>query len=190
MADEGSGLFPTAVAPAGTYDPGTPENATILDPGGARMKTNNRVVDGLNGLLADSTVFYQKLRHYHWNVEGRHFFELHAKFEEIYTRWADSIDEIAERILMVGGVPLHTLKSMLETASLDEDESTPAAAQMVDLVAADLQALHARAGEVIEAAEAADDRGTANMLDALRDAMEKDVWMLRAWKREAAGSWS
>jgi hypothetical protein len=27
------------------------------------------VVDGLNGLLADATVFYQKLRHYHWNVD-------------------------------------------------------------------------------------------------------------------------
>jgi starvation-inducible DNA-binding protein len=153
------------------------------------MADKERVIDGLNGLLADATVFYQKLRHYHWNIEGRHFFELHAKFEELYDRWAVSIDEIAERILMVGGVPLHTLKSMLEAATLTEDESSPSAPQMVDSIATELQALHDAAGVLIDAAEHGEDRGTANMLDALRDAMEKDLWMLRTWKKETAGSW-
>jgi DNA-binding ferritin-like protein len=42
---------------------------------------------------------------------------------------------------------------------------------------------------VIEAAESAGDRGTANLLDELRDGIEKDVWMLRAWRRESARSW-
>jgi starvation-inducible DNA-binding protein len=154
------------------------------------MVKDDKVIDGLNGLLADATVFYQKLRHYHWNVDGRHFFELHEKFEEIYDRWAASIDEIAERILMVGGVPLHTLRSMLDVASLEEDESIPAAGSMVDAVAADMEALHRKAGEAIDAAEEAGDRGTANLLDDLRDGLEKDLWMLRAWKTEGAKSWS
>lgn len=153
------------------------------------MANSERVVDGLNGLLADATVFYQKLRHYHWNVEGRHFFELHTKFEELYDGWADSIDEIAERILMVGGVPLHTLRSLLEAAGLDEDDTIPAAGVMVERIAADLRRLHERAGEMIEAAEAADDRGTANLLDALRDGLEKDIWMLQTWQKESAKSW-
>ena len=100
------------------------------------MATNERVSAGLNGLLADATIFYQKLRHYHWNVEGRAFFELHAKFETLYTRWATAIDEIAERILMIGGVPLHTLTSMLKEARLVEDEGIPSAAEMVDAVLA------------------------------------------------------
>jgi starvation-inducible DNA-binding protein len=154
------------------------------------MAGNENVVEALNGLLADATVFYQKLRHYHWNVDGRHFFELHGKFEEIYTAWAESIDGIAERILMVGGVPLHTLRAVLEVAELAEDETVPAAAAMVEGVSADLRALHARAGAVIEAAEDAGDRGTANLLDELRDGMEKDLWMLGAWRRESAKSWS
>lgn len=153
------------------------------------MAGKDRVIDGLNGLLADSTVFYQKLRHYHWNVDGRHFFELHAKFEEIYDRWAATIDEVAERILMVDGTPLHTLKAMLQAASLTEDEGMPAAPQMVDAIIADMQALHASAGRLIDDAEAAGDRGTVNMLDALRDAVEKDLWMLRTWRREKAEAW-
>ena len=145
---------------------------------------DTKVIDGLNGLLADSTVFYQKLRHYHWNVEGRHFFELHEKFEELYTKWADTIDEIAERILTVDATPLHTLKGMLDNASLKEDEGIPAAPKMVDAIMADLQALHAAAMKVIETAEAADDRGTANLLDEVNDGIEMDIWMLKAWKKQ------
>ncbi len=145
---------------------------------------DQKVIDGLNGLLADSTVFYQKLRHYHWNVEGRHFFELHAKFEELYTKWADTIDEIAERILTVDATPLHTLKGMLGKASLKEDESIPAAPAMVDAIMADLEALHVSAMKVIDAAEAADDRGTANLLDEVNDGIEMDIWMLKAWKKQ------
>lgn len=151
---------------------------------------DKKVVDELNGLLADATVFYQKLRHYHWNVDGQHFFELHEKFEELYTGWAVSIDEVAERILMIEGVPLHTLGSMLKVARLKEDETVPSAVEMVDAIMADIEELHGRAGEVIETAEDADDRGTANLLDDLRDGMEKNLWMLRSWKKQAAKSWS
>lgn len=145
---------------------------------------DSKVIDGLNGLLADSTVFYQKLRHYHWNVEGRHFFELHAKFEELYTKWATHIDDVAERILTLDATPLHTLKGMLGGASLKEDESIPAAPKMVDAILNDLDAMHKAAAGVIAAAEDADDRGTANLLDDLSDGIEMDMWMLRAWKKQ------
>jgi DNA-binding ferritin-like protein len=39
-------------------------------------------------------------------------------------------------------------------------------------------------------AERADDRGTANMLDGLRDAMDKDLWMFEAWSKDAAKAWT
>ena len=146
------------------------------------------VIESLNVLLADATVFYQKLRHYHWNVDGRHFFELHEKFEELYTRWADSIDEIAERVLTIEGVPLHTLASMLEVARLEEDEEIPSGIEMVDSVGSDLAALRESILETVAAAEEVEDRGTANLLDDLLDAIEKDQWMLRSWKKEASRS--
>lgn len=43
-----------------------------------------KLADELNGLLATYQVFYTNVRGYHWNVRGVNFFELHAKFEEIY----------------------------------------------------------------------------------------------------------
>jgi starvation-inducible DNA-binding protein len=148
------------------------------------MTGDQKVIDGLNHLLADGTVFYQKLRHYHWNVAGEDFFTLHAKFEQLYTAWALSLDAVAERILMLEGMPLHTLRSLLEASSLEEDETVPAAPAMVDAISADLRTLCERAGQVIADAETAADRGTVNLLDDLLDSMQKDIWMLGAWKGE------
>jgi len=139
----------------------------------------------LNILLADSTVFYQKLRHYHWNVRGPKFFELHAKFEEIYEKWAPFIDQVAERIIALDTVPLHTLKTMLENATLKEDAKIPDGTQMVHKVIADLNALRASMNDIIEAAEKSGDRTTANLLEGLGDAIEADVWMLKAWLKTA-----
>ena len=99
------------------------------------------VADSLNTLLADTTVFYQKLRHYHWNVQGQDFFELHLKFEEVYNKWVVYIDEIAERVIALDTVPLHTLNGMLEHARLKEDEELPEAREMVNRTIADLIAL-------------------------------------------------
>ena len=139
----------------------------------------------LNVLLADTTVFYQKLRHYHWNVQGQKFFELHVKFEELYDKWVLFIDEIAERIIALDTVPLHTLESMLKHATLKEDEEIPEGREMVNRIIADLGSLRGSIDEVIGAAEESGDRTTANMLDGIRDGLEGDLWMLKAWLKRS-----
>ena len=49
------------------------------------MKSNTLIIDKLNLLLADFQIYYQNLRGFHWNIQGREFFELHVKFEELLT---------------------------------------------------------------------------------------------------------
>jgi starvation-inducible DNA-binding protein len=42
-------------------------------------------------------------RNYHWNIEARNFAELHEFYEEQYNEiWPIVIDEVAERIRMLG----------------------------------------------------------------------------------------
>jgi starvation-inducible DNA-binding protein len=85
------------------------------------MKTENQnVIEKLNKLLADYQIYYQNLRGLHWNVKGAMFFMLHEKYEELYNQAAEVVDEIAERILMVGGKPLHTFGDYIQTATLKE----------------------------------------------------------------------
>ena len=45
---------------------------------------SNQVVNALQQLLADYHVFYANLRGLHWNIQGKKFFALHQKFEELY----------------------------------------------------------------------------------------------------------
>lgn len=138
-------------------------------------------VPTLNSLLADYQVLYQKLRTYHWTVRGPHFFELHLKFEELYTEAALRVDDLAERILALHGEPLATLAAQLAEARLREDADPGDATSMVAALADDYDALnvHLRAA-VSEAGEAGDD-ATVNLLEDMADVQEKTVWMLRAF---------
>jgi len=139
------------------------------------------VTTGLNDLLANATVFYQKVRHYHWNVTGPHFFTLHDEFEELYDFWNDAIDEIAEQVRSRGDRPVHTLADILDLASLEEDPSTPAADAMVEVVIEDLAALDDQLQRLADRAEDAGDAGAVTVLEDLSEQIEEDRWMLRAW---------
>ena len=125
------------------------------------------VTTGLNDLLANATVFYQKVRHYHWNVTGPHFFTLHEEF--------------AEQVRSRGDRPVHTLADILDLASLEEDPSTPAADAMVEVVIEDLAALDDQVQRLADRAEDADDSGAVPVLEDLSEQIEEDRWMLRAW---------
>ena len=135
----------------------------------------------LNQLLADYSVFYQKLRIYHWTVKGPMFFQLHTKFEEMYNYSALSVDEIAERIVGLGERPLGRMADYVAQSSLTEADGSPDASEMVRHLIADQRSLVAglRAGSA-EAADA-NDALTANMLEEMADAEEKSAWMLEAY---------
>lgn len=143
--------------------------------------SNQSVIDGLNGILADSIVMYQKLHHYHWRVKGRGFYQLHGMFEGVYDEFAEVTDGVAERILMVGGAPLASLAQALELASIKEDVTVPDAQRMVANLAADLHAFRSKVRQAAEQADLGGDRGTVNLLDPIADGLDKKLWMLEAY---------
>ena len=78
------------------------------------------VIIELNTLLADYHMYYQKLRNFHWNILGKNFFDLHEKFEELYTDARVKIDEIAERILTLRYHPVSNYSEYLKMSNIDE----------------------------------------------------------------------
>lgn len=94
----------------------------------------NGVVNSLKSLLADYQIFYANLRGLHWNIRGRAFFVLHAKFEELYDNAAAKVDELAERILMLGGEPENRFSEYLKTARLQEVSGVSCPDEAVKLV--------------------------------------------------------
>ena len=91
------------------------------------------VVKELNQQVANWTVAYTKLHNFHWYVKGPNFFSLHEKFEELYNEASQYVDDLAERILAIGGNPVGTLKESLEISIVDEAGKNYSAEQMVGI---------------------------------------------------------
>jgi starvation-inducible DNA-binding protein len=150
----------------------------------SREKTigqNLETVSQLNGLLADYTVFYQKLLAFHWAVEGNDFFDVHEKLEEDYRRAQEDIDLIAERVRIIGQMPLYTLSDMLKHATLQEAQLPLAAEGMLMQVMRDQEVLVSHLMELVETAREARDLGTEDLAIQMLRRFEKRHWMYRAW---------
>lgn len=139
------------------------------------------IIETLRQLEADYSVFYRKLRAFHWNVNGPAFFTLHQKFEELYTAFSTKVDMLAERALTLGGQPIPTYAAVLETARLAEVPEMPDAVGMVEVLYADLKQLNDWTRGAIEQAEDAHDIGTSSMLEDFAVEGEKEAWMLRSF---------
>ncbi|MFW5832320.1 MAG: Dps family protein [Prolixibacteraceae bacterium] len=142
-------------------------------------KENKNLLSGLNQLLADYQIYYQNLRGLHWNVKGKMFFSLHEKYEELYNEAAEVIDEIAERILMIGGQPLHTFGDYTKTAKLKEVADVSDGVEGVQHVLENSQLLLESFYNVLETAEG--DEGTAALMSDLIGSTEKRIWMLKSF---------
>lgn len=142
------------------------------------------IVKELNVLLADYNLYYQNLRGYHWNVLGKNFFELHIKFEELYTDARIKIDEIAERILTLRHHPTSEFSEYFEIASIKETSSLISDRQMVDNILEQHQLLLKQMTQVVKKAEEGGDEGTIDMMGAYIGSLEKVSWMLDAWTKD------
>lgn len=138
-------------------------------------------IKALNVLLSSYHLFYINVRGYHWNVKGEHFFTLHPKFEELYTELQLQIDEIAERILTLGGTPLHAYSDFAERSGIKEDKGVFDGRACVLGVVKGLQTLIEEQRAVIEIAESASDQGTADIVTGYIQAQEKEIWMYNAF---------
>ncbi|MCL4219917.1 MAG: DNA starvation/stationary phase protection protein [Phycisphaerales bacterium] len=143
------------------------------------------VIKGLNDLLADAMVFRFKAQQRHWNIKGRHFFELHAKFEEQYNRWSELIDELAERVLSLGGTPLQTFKDVMTHAAISEAPGEADEKSMVKGTLDDFETMRKRLAQVSRAAAEVGDRTTENLLDPHIDFIAKARWMFAAFLGES-----
>ena len=136
------------------------------------------ISDELQNLLADFQVYYTNLRGFHWHIKGPRFFKLHEEFEELYTEVADQIDEIAERILMLGETPLHNFSDYLKKNEVKESGVVANGDEAMKLVLSYLKTLIAKERKILDIASEANDEGTVSLMGDYILGQEKTVWML------------
>lgn len=145
------------------------------------MKSNDLLTNQLNSLLSDFQVYYQNLRGFHWNIQGKDFFELHTKFEELYTDAAEKIDEVAERILTIDGTPLHTFEDYLNEATISPVKNVHDAETSVRTIVSNIEVLLTKERDIKELAGDQKDSGTEDLVSTFIEQQEKSLWMYRAW---------
>lgn len=149
---------------------------------GLEKQGREEVAKVLNKYLANLHVLYTKLHNYHWNVEGKGFFQIHAKLEEIYDGTAEEIDEIAERILTLGLRPAASMKDYLELATLTEVESVGIKGEtIIKALLEDFATLIKDLREGVEIAGKHGDEVSVDMMIGALANYEKTSWMLRAY---------
>jgi starvation-inducible DNA-binding protein len=135
----------------------------------------------LNLLLANYQIFYINARGFHWNITGEKFFELHAKFEELYNDLLVKVDEVAERILTLGHTPLHSFSGYLETSTIAEAKNISEGKKAMQNVLDSFSNIISLERQILELSGDAEDEGTnALMSDYIRE-QEKLVWMYSAY---------
>lgn len=136
---------------------------------------------GLAQLLADFQIYYTNLRNLHWNVKGHSFFIMHAKYEEMYNSAAEQVDEIAERILQLGGTPESKFSEYLKIATIKELGKVECGKEAIELILGYFKNLIAQERALIALANDAHDDVTADLMTGYIAAQEKTVWMLLAF---------
>lgn len=145
------------------------------------IKVSEKLLEIVNKQVANWTVLYTKLHNFHWYVKGQQFFVLHEKFEELYNEANEHIDELAERLLALGGKPIATLQQSLETASVQEATGTESAEEMVQAIANDFSILIKELKEGMDLAAEVGDDTTGDLLLSIHQGLEKHVWMLNSF---------
>ncbi len=139
------------------------------------------LANDLNDLLANYQLFYQNLRGLHWNVKGNNFFELHLKFEEFYNDAVIKVDEIAERVLTLEGVPLHTFAEYLAKSEISEVVEVTNGLEGLEIILQNFSTLILKERQILKLAGDADDEGTASLMSDYIAQTEKTMWMLKSY---------
>ena len=134
----------------------------------------------LNEILADTTILYALYKKAHWNAAGPTFYQLHLLFDKHAEEQLELIDEIAERVQMLGGISVGDPRHAAELTTI---ERAPDGAEEIPVVLDRLLAAHetilekVRTG--IETTEESKDFGSNDLLmgDVLRR-HEMQVWFL------------
>lgn len=148
---------------------------------GLDKKKSKELAKKLNTLLANYSIFYQNTRGYHWNLRGTKFFELHLKFEALYTDLSVKMDEIAERILTLGFSAQHNFSDYKSESKIIEktevNDGLKAAADILN----SLKILVSLQREILSFSTEMKDEGTYALMSENIKAQEKLVWMYSAF---------
>ncbi len=140
-----------------------------------------KLIGLLNQSLADASDLKSQAKQAHWNVKGPNFIALHELFDRVAAEVEVHIDDIAERVTVLGGTAMGTVRMAAERSSLSEYplEITDGTAH-VDALSTALADFGKKARKNIEATDELGDADTADLYTEISRGIDKLLWLVEA----------
>ncbi|HLK63354.1 MAG TPA: DNA starvation/stationary phase protection protein [Bryobacteraceae bacterium] len=143
-------------------------------------REDHPVAQFLQREVANAFVLYSNYKHYHWQTYGPLFRELHLMFDGFAENALGSIDQMAERLRMIGqDVQSVQLKQFQQAASVQSSKSGLSMKEMLEEADANLLIVIKDMRDAAKAADEADDPGTVDLFSKLVQLHEHDEWFVR-----------
>jgi starvation-inducible DNA-binding protein len=143
-------------------------------------REDHPVVQHLQRQVANAFVLYANYKHYHWHTYGPLFHDLHLMFDEFAKAVLGTVDELAERIRMIGPDIRHVqLKDMQEAANVHSAEVNQSVREMVEEADANLLVVIKDMRDAAKIADESNDPGTVDLFSKTVQIHEKHEWFLR-----------
>jgi starvation-inducible DNA-binding protein len=137
-------------------------------------------VESLNQLLADTITLRDLYKKHHWQVSGPTFYQLHLLFDKHHEEQAKLVDELAERVQLLGGVSIAMAPDVAETTRIPRPprgrEEVPV--QLARLLEAHEIVLQGARAFAKEAAQRGDDGTNDLLVSEVIRTNEFEVWFL------------
>lgn len=136
----------------------------------------------LNQQVSNFAVLTEKIHHYHYYVSGPSFFTLHNELREEFKFSFQKVDDFAERLLMIGGKPVTTLREYLDLTTLVENQKEFKDPQhMIEGLISDYRQLVSELKAGIALAENANDPVTEDFFIGIIEYYEERIWQFNAF---------
>ena len=140
----------------------------------------NSSINILNEYMTNLKVMNNNLYNMHFNIVGESFFGLHRKLQEYYEKVALMYDAAAERIKMLGGMPITSLKEIEEVSTIKSMKSMNfSGKQVLEVLDNDFSFLRDYTKDLIEYYDKEKDYYTISMLEDNLSFIEKELWMIK-----------
>jgi len=143
-----------------------------------REKTKNI----LNQAVADLSQFATVIHQAHWYMRGTDFLTQHEKMDEYMNEINDQMDEVAERLIVIGGAPYSTLSEFAANTKISDMAGSfeVSMAGHFQTLLDNYRYMQGLYQEGIDTAAEENDKVTEDMFINLTSAVEKNIWMISA----------
>ncbi len=135
----------------------------------------------LQSRLADAGDLQTQCKQAHWNVKGSNFIALHKLFDEINEAVEDYTDDVAERLVELGGIARGTARCIARESSLAEyPTGITRSADHLEALSQALAAFGKHARHAINKAADHGDADTADLFTEISRGIDKWLWFVEA----------